>query len=453
VTARRLAQVGPIVAAAAALAGCTGDVGTFGVTLITAPGSTVMDDVTRLRVSLTDPPTVVEAERQDGGFVVELDVSAGGGTGYVLVEGFSADDQRLAFGRSGPLPIAAYDADLAIYMAAPMSIAEAPVSLQPPRSQMGVSSLAYGTVLIGGRDGDGAPVADVAIYNVYDHDLQVGLDMPEALAAPAVMSGSLGRVFVFGGEDGSGDPSSHLRIFDTNAVPAGAWGSGTSDAALARVGATAAPLGSDAFLVTGDPLVRIDGLVNRAVAFPAAPPLVGTATTVLLDDIPNTLVAGDGAGVTGATVFAINAFTGLETAPAEISRTGHGAAALPDGDIVIVGGATPSGPQAAAVRYLSRQRDFTVVDGVLVTPRVDAGVAATASYLVVAGGRDASDQVLGDAEIIDADTLAPVTTLPLLVPRTGATATALPDGQVLIAGGTDADGNPIATLELFTPDR
>jgi hypothetical protein len=38
------------------------------------------------------------------------------------------------------------------------------------------------------------------------------------------------------------------------------------------------------------------------------------------------------------------------------------------------------------------------------------------------------------------------------VPRTGASATALPNGQILIAGGTDAGGAPIATLELFTPD-
>jgi len=48
-------------------------------------------------------------------------------------------------------------------------------------------------------------------------------------------------------------------------------------------------------------------------------------------------------------------------------------------------------------------------------------------------------------------TLAPLASLPLVVPRTGASALALPNDQILIAGGTDAAGAPIDTLELFTP--
>jgi hypothetical protein len=47
--------------------------------------------------------------------------------------------------------------------------------------------------------------------------------------------------------------------------------------------------------------------------------------------------------------------------------------------------------------------------------------------------------------------LAPIATLPLAVARTGATALALPNDQVLVVGGVDASGGPIATLELFTP--
>ena len=78
-------------------------------------------------------------------------------------------------------------------------------------------------------------------------------------------------------------------------------------------------------------------------------------------------------------------------------------------------------------------------------------IAATAGYLVVAGGRDASGAIVPDVEVFDVETLERVATLPMLVPRAGATARPLPNQQVLIAGGVDASGAPVATIELFTP--
>jgi hypothetical protein len=80
------------------------------VSLVTAPDSTLMDQVQRLRVTLTEPPTVVEAERTADGFAIDLEVTAEGITGYIVIEGFDGDDDLVAFGRSGPLPIAAIDA-------------------------------------------------------------------------------------------------------------------------------------------------------------------------------------------------------------------------------------------------------------------------------------------------------------------------------------------------------
>jgi hypothetical protein len=61
--------------------------------------------------------------------------------------------------------------------------------------------------------------------------------------------------------------------------------------------------------------------------------------------------------------------------------------------------------------------------------------------------------VVATADIYDAMTLARVATAPLVVPRTDAEAVALPNGQILIAGGRDANGLPIGTLELFTPQN
>jgi hypothetical protein len=84
--------------------------------------------------------------------------------------------------------------------------------------------------------------------------------------------------------------------------------------------------------------------------------------------------------------------------------------------------------------------------------RTGCAAAATTRYLVIAGGTTTTGDLATTAEIYDAGTLALIATRPLVAPRSGATATVLPNGQILIAGGSDATGAPIATLELFTPD-
>jgi hypothetical protein len=83
-------------------------------------------------------------------------------------------------------------------------------------------------------------------------------------------------------------------------------------------------------------------------------------------------------------------------------------------------------------------------------PRTGCAAAATSKHVIVAGGKTASG-VVGTADIYDATTLALVGTRPLVVPRSNASAIALPNGQVLIAGGRDANDAPVGTLELFTP--
>ena len=72
------------------------------------------------------------------------------------------------------------------------------------------------------------------------------------------------------------------------------------------------------------------------------------------------------------------------------------------------------------------------------TSTTGCALAATSRHVLVASG--------ATAEIYDAATLALVAAVPLVVARTSGSATALPNGQILLAGGADT-----ATLELFTP--
>jgi hypothetical protein len=149
----------------AAVAGCGGVTGTVSLELVTAPGSDVLDDVVVARLTLSSPPTVIEAQRgTDGRFRLELDVPADGPAGRLTFEGFAAGGERIAIGRSAALPIAAYDAEIAIYVARPDTLAAAPVALEPARDQLGVATYGFGVLVVGGRAADGAAVDDVQIY-------------------------------------------------------------------------------------------------------------------------------------------------------------------------------------------------------------------------------------------------------------------------------------------------
>ena len=76
--------------------------------------------------------------------------------------------------------------------------------------------------------------------------------------------------------------------------------------------------------------------------------------------------------------------------------------------------------------------------------------AATQRHLIIAGGTTGTG-VDSTVEIYDAATLERLATATLVVPRTDAVALAMPNDQILIAGGVDAAGAPVGVFELFTP--
>lgn len=435
--------------------GCAGADGTIAITIVTAPGSAVMDDVTHVRMTLSNPFQVVEADRDaEGHFELAIEVVAEGPSGEVLFEGLDADGDLLAYGRTPLLPIAAIDADIAIYVAAPRSLAAAPEDLGVGRTEIGTAPLEYGTLLAGGRDADGAPTADLAIYNVYDHEVQRGEDLPEARAGISVGSGIIGYVYLFGGEDVEGDARGSLWRFDTTVEPDGAWLEGTEDADLARTGASIAPLGNDSFLVTGEPPVFLEGLTIRTAPIDTDLSIAGGAASVSVAELGGevfTVIAGDGAATTGIVRLA-GGLLQEEAAPADALRTGHVVIPTITDEILIVGGADATGLLASVIRCDPAGRDYDSIPDVLAIPRNDAAIAATSTYLLVAGGRDAAGDLVPDAEVFRLDDLSSLGSIPMVVPRAGAVARALPNQQILIVGGVDADGVPVATIELFTPD-
>jgi N-acetylneuraminic acid mutarotase len=85
-----------------------------------------------------------------------------------------------------------------------------------------------------------------------------------------------------------------------------------------------------------------------------------------------------------------------------------------------------------------------------------ARTSATATLLpdgrvLVAGGSGASGRAITSAELYDPSTGSWVATGSMVQARAGHTATLLPDGKVLVAGGGGASGGAIASAELYDP--
>jgi hypothetical protein len=454
-----VAVVAAGLAGAIALAGCTGLEGTISLTVVTAPDSDLRERVVRLRMTSDNPADTVEVERgADGGFALRLDLPAEGQSGSVTVEGFDADGAVIGYGRSLSLPIQAVNGTAAVYLGSPMSLAEAPVALTQARSQMGVAVLPYGAALIGGRASSGAPSAEMEVYNGYTHELQPGLDLPQPRTRPSAVAGVGGAVFVFGGGDEAGLDTAEGWRFDTTAVPAGSYFPLATGAGWERSGAAATAIANNRVAIVGDPALTIDALTNEVAPWAGAPALAGSATTVVFDGVyhalflgagPETSVGGylwtgDGAGG--------GSFQALDE-PA-LRRTGHGTVVLPDATTLTIGGRLGDVGgilDTAGVIVDPRSGEIARRPALLAVGREDAAIAASGEYVLVAGGRDGAGAVVGDAEIFAADTLERVATLPLVVPRHGAQAFALGNGNIVIVGGVNGTGQPVATIEVFTP--
>jgi WD40 repeat protein len=146
-------------------------------------------------------------------------------------------------------------------------------------------------------------------------------------------------------------------------------------------------------------------------------------------------------------------------------------AALPkSGDVVLIGGWSKGNESTATAEFFSQTSNkFNKLGSMAVSEA--AGVAALLTEnvphpeVLVAGGfsgsskfthKGVSDTIVGSAknnlQILDPATGKFISaSSALLRARFGATATELPSGKVLIAGGAASGGNPTATAEVFDP--
>lgn len=419
---------------AACLAACDGKQGTLDISLVTAPGGN-LDAVQTLRITVTNPPATHTVSRTSGGFDLDIDLDATGEQASILVDGLDASGTVVDVGASPTFPLGPLDGRVRIYMAPPNTIAAAPPVIDAARAEMGVGQLTYGAILVGGATADGAASDVLQIYNAYDHSLVAGLPLPAPRVAPLVGIGAHGIVYIFGGMTDT--PASNLWRFDTGVAPAGSFNDFGEKASFARAGETAVPLGRDEFVFTGMPAAQMFGLSGMVTEKTDVASLPRGATSLIASDGATTAIF---VGPDGVTKLRSNVFSALTIDGA--ARTDPSVITLPNARVGVFCGDVVRIDPAAGTGELIEAGE----------PRAGCATASTGKYVVVAGGTTAGG-VVATADIYDAMTLARVATAPLVVPRTDAEAVALPNGQILIAGGRDANGQPIGTLELFTPQN
>jgi hypothetical protein len=195
-------------------------------------------------------------------------------------------------------------------------------------------------------------------------------------------------------------------------------------------------------------------------------------TATLLANGTVLLVGGWGAqykSLSSAEIFAPSSGTITQAGAMATPRSWHTATALRDGRVLIVGGwsgtASASGnyvgkPVAVAELFDPATGAFHSSGSLSTARHSHAAVSLPDGRVLIVGGSDSDDPTrivvephpLASAEIFDpamgAFTPAPA----MMVPRVGATATALTNGEILVVGGNAAglDGHEtVARVEIF----
>jgi N-acetylneuraminic acid mutarotase len=141
------------------------------------------------------------------------------------------------------------------------------------------------------------------------------------------------------------------------------------------------------------------------------------------------------------------------------TTTANGAAVLmADGRVLVAGGASGTQPTyvnvASAELFDSAANTWTATASMSTDRASHTLTLLTSGQVLVAGGFSGGWGVcneLSSAELYDSSAGTWFPTGNMTVARLGFTATLLPDGQVLAAGGGDCEGNVLSSAELYTP--
>jgi hypothetical protein len=152
-----------------------------------------------------------------------------------------------------------------------------------------------------------------------------------------------------------------------------------------------------------------------------------------------------------------NTFSSAGIGAMGTTRESPAAAPLPDGRVLVASGQTlgPTYLSSAEVFNPSTNTFSSAGIGAMSTGRVGAAAAPLPDgRVLVAGGTSDFSNSLSSAEVFDpvTNTFSSAGIGAMGSPRRFAAAAPLPDGRVLLAGGRDSGGNYYSSAEVFVPE-
>jgi Galactose oxidase, central domain/Kelch motif len=342
-------------------------------------------------------------------------------------------------------------------------------------------------LIAGGVNDSTGTLASIELYDSATNSFAPAASLPAMNEARTNATATLlpnGKVLIAGGGNSTTGLLNSVELYDL-ATNSFAPAASLPTMNQGRLGAVALPLFNGKVLIAGGTnnngvslktVELYDSATNSfapAVSLPTMNELRDTPTGTLL---PNgtVLIAG---GLEGFLVQepiisnsvdlynpATNSFAPAASLPTmNTSRLSATATLLPSGQVLIAGGETPTIGLGFAVIVLASVDLYDPVTNSFAPaaslPTMNTSRQSAAATLLnngkvlIAGGENNSNQVLANVDLYDgaSNSFVPAAALPTMnQARFNATATLLPNGKVLIAGG-EISNETLSSTELYTP--
>jgi WD40 repeat protein len=153
-----------------------------------------------------------------------------------------------------------------------------------------------------------------------------------------------------------------------------------------------------------------------------------------------------------ASASAINTVSFSPAGNMAVARDGPGAALLPDGRVLVVGGYhNPGGVYEASTEiYNPSTNSFSAGPPTPTELYAPAVASLPDGRVLIAGGYDGSN-IVARADVFNPSTGTYSPVGPMLHARENTAAALLADGRILVVGGYDNSGNSLNTTEIFDP--